>query len=134
MTNITNPLIQDFLNLLEEQERKLLTWGIVDGGFTEEELEDITSDFIDDNDRDIKTWDLINETLERRLLFNFNLRGRQLFRTRMSETVRLFARLRQLFLNNTWQTSPTLVADYRLQIRPRLYPKERLHQKQPSHN
>ncbi|QLE53718.1 hypothetical protein FD724_38340 (plasmid) [Nostoc sp. C057] len=48
---------------------------------------------------------------------------RSLFRTRMAEGVRLFARLRQLFPNNSWQTSPTLVADYRLQIRPRIYPK-----------
>ncbi|GAA6620062.1 hypothetical protein [Scytonema sp. NUACC26] len=38
---------------------------------------------------------IIDETLQRRLLFEFNLKGRRLFRTRMSETVRLFARLRQ---------------------------------------
>ncbi|MEH2285024.1 MAG: DEAD/DEAH box helicase [Nostoc sp.] len=56
-------------------------------------------------------------------MFEFNLRGDRLFRTRMAEGVRLFARLRQLFPNNSWQTSPTLVADYRLQIRPRIYPK-----------
>ncbi|MHC5935624.1 hypothetical protein [Nostoc sp.] len=65
----------------------------------------------------------IDDYLDRKLLFEFNLRGDRLFRTRMAEAVRLFARLRQLFPNNNWQISPTLVADYRLQIRPRIYPK-----------
>ncbi|WP_335112226.1 hypothetical protein [Nostoc sp.] len=56
-------------------------------------------------------------------MFELNIRGDYLFRTRMAEAVRLFARLRQWFRDNNWQTSPTLVADYRLQIRPRIYPK-----------
>ncbi|MBW4589395.1 DEAD/DEAH box helicase [Aetokthonos hydrillicola Thurmond2011] len=118
-------IIQEFLNILEGKEVKLLTWGIVDGGFTEEEIDEIAQEFVINNEVDIDG-DLINEMLERRLLFEFNLKGRRLFRTRMAESVRLFARLRQLFPNRNWQTAPTLVADYRLQISPRIYPKRKI--------
>ena len=118
-----NELIRDFLDILERQEVQLLTWGIVDGGFTEEEIQEFAGDFLNNCDTDIDIWDFINEIIERKLLFEFNIKGNRLLRTRMAESVRLFARLRQLFHNNNWQTSPTLVADYRLQIRPRIYPK-----------
>ncbi|QXE25870.1 putative helicase [Richelia sinica FACHB-800] len=104
------------------KEITLLTWGIVDGGFVEEEIAEMAADLLNNHESDVDMWDLINEMLERRLLFEFNLRGRRLFRTRMAEAIRLFARLRQLFPKNNWQTAPTLVADYRLQIRPRVYP------------
>jgi hypothetical protein len=126
MSALINSLIQEFLNLLEGKEIKLLTWGIVDGGFAEEEIAEIAAELLSNNEPDVDIWDFINEILERRLLFELNLRGRRLFRTRMSEAVRLFARLRQLFPNNNWQTAPTLVADYRLQIRPRIYPKREI--------
>nr|WP_265338629.1 protein DpdJ [Nodularia sp. LEGE 04288] len=107
---------------MERQEVQLLTWGIVDGGFSEDEIAELAEDFLNTYEIDEDVWDFIDQILERKLLFDFNLRGRHLFRTRMAEAVRLFARLRQLFPNNNWQTSPTLVADYRLQIRPRIYP------------
>ncbi len=119
-------ILQTFVSFLEEKEAKLLTWGIVDGGFIEEEIAEIAADFLINNELDVDIWDLINEMLERRLLFELNVRGRRLFRTRMAEAVRLFARLRQLFPNSNWQTAPTLVADYRLQIRPRIYPKREI--------
>ncbi len=45
----------------------------------------------------------------------------------MAELVRLFARMRQLFpkhlLNQGWKIAPTLVADYRLILRPRQRPR-----------
>lgn len=118
-------LIQEFLNKLENKEVKLLTWGLVDGGFTEDELEELAEDYLREKDAEIDPGEFLDILIEkRRLLFELNIRGNYLFRTRMGEGVRLFARLRQLFPNNNnWQTAPTLVADYRLQIRPRLYPK-----------
>ncbi len=117
-----NSLIQAFLNLLESREEKLLSWGIVDEGFSEDEIIEIATDLLDNGESDIEVWDLINEMVKRRLLFEFNLKSHRLFRTRMAESLRLFARLRQLFAKFNWLTSPTLVADYRLQIRPRVYP------------
>jgi DEAD/DEAH box helicase/Helicase conserved C-terminal domain len=123
MTNSLNELIRDFLDNLENKEVQLLSWGIVDGGFSEAEIQEFAEDFLDKCDSDIDIWDFINEIIERKLLFEFNIKGNRLLRTRMAESVRLFVRMRQLFHNNSWQTSPTLVADYRLQIRPRVYPK-----------
>nr|WP_277933066.1 protein DpdJ [Nostoc sp. FACHB-892] len=108
---------------MERQEVQLLTWGIIDGGFSEDEIKELADDFLNNCEIDEDVWDFIEQIIDRKLLFEFNLRGDRLFRTRMAEGVRLFARLRQLFPNNSWQTSPTLVADYRLQIRPRIYPK-----------
>ncbi len=122
MTTKWDKIIREFLDKLERQEVQLLTWGIVDGGFSEDEIEEFAEDFLNTCEIDEDVWDFLDQILDRKLLFEFNLRGDRLFRTRMAEAVRLFARLRQLFPKNNWQTSPTLVADYRLQIRPRIYP------------
>lgn len=119
-------LIREFLDTLERKEVQLLAWGIVDGGFSEEEIEELAQEFFDNNDIDEDAWDLVELMLERRLLFDFNLKGRRLYRSRMAEAVRLFARLRQLFPSNNWQTAPTMVADYRLQITPRVYPRRHI--------
>ena len=122
-------LIREFLDKLERQEVELLTWGIVDGGFSEAELEELTEDFLNSHQADEETWDFLDELIEeRRVLFEFNFNGRRLFRTRLGESIRLFSRLRQLFPRNNenWEIAPTLVADYRLQVRPRVYPKRNL--------
>ncbi|RUT08310.1 hypothetical protein DSM106972_014780 [Dulcicalothrix desertica PCC 7102] len=119
-------LVREFLDTLERKEVQLLSWGIVDGGFSEEEIEELAQEFFDNNDIDEDAWDLVELMLERRLIFDFNIRGRRLYRSRMAEAVRLFARLRQLFPSNNWQTAPTMVADYRLQITPRVYPRRHI--------
>ena len=126
MSTNWDKLIRYFLDILELQEVQLLSWGIVDGGFSEEEIEELAEEFLNDRNVDQDAWDLLDQIIERKLLFEFNLRSGRRFRTRMAEAVRLFARLRQLFPNYNWQISPTLVADYRLQIRPRVYPKRYL--------
>lgn len=115
-------LVRELLNQLERREVELLTWGVVDGGFSEDEIIDFAESCIDQSGLDTEPWDLIDAMQERQLLFDFNLRGRRRYRTRMAEAVRLFARLRQLFPKRDWQTAPTLVADYRFSLRQRLYP------------
>ena len=60
MTINLNELIRDFLDILESQEVQLLTWGIVDGGFTEEEIQEYAEDFLDNRDSDLNIWDFIN--------------------------------------------------------------------------
>ena len=119
-------LVREFLNRLESREVKLLAWGVVDGGFGEDEIEKFAEEVIQAHDAEVGAWDLIDVMQERKLLFDFNLRGRRLYRTRMAEAVRLFARLRQLFPNRDWQTSSTLVADYRFSLRQRVYPKRNI--------
>lgn len=122
MNDQLNLLVREFLNALESHEVKLLAWGVVDGGFSEDEVEELAEEVIQAQDVDLDAWDLVDTMQERKLLFDFNLGGKRLYRTRMAEAIRLFTRLRQLFPNRDWQTSPTLVADYRFSLRQRIYP------------
>ena len=119
----------EFLGQLEREEAAALNWGLVDVFFAEDELEQRANDFlarscaIGSEPPHNSGWDLVEELLEEHLLWK--LPETERYRTRMAETVRLFARLRQIFPDPqlvAWRTAPNLVADYRLVIRPRLYP------------
>lgn len=121
--------ISAFLGSLERQEVTLLSWGMVDGSFSNKELEEKAERFLDEHN----LWetfsepdDLIEEMEKRRLIFSFETYGERRYRTRMAETVRLLSRLRQLFpkhlSNSQWRNAPTLVADFRFLIRPRVRP------------
>ena len=124
-------LISNFLGELERKEAQLLSWGVVDGHWEEAELEDHAEAYLDRED----AWhvfgqprDLVNALLEKGLLFRWDESGDYCYRTRFAETLRLLARLRQLFPKhlknvNGWQTASTLVADFRLLLRARKYPK-----------
>jgi DEAD/DEAH box helicase/Helicase conserved C-terminal domain len=118
--------VRDFLSLLESEEAKLLSWGVVDGGFSRDEIEELAHNYLDEQGADVSVSDLFRELRDRRLLFELNINGRRLYRTRMAESVRLLARLRQLFPNRRWQVAPTLVADFRFSLRPRAYPDRNL--------
>jgi hypothetical protein len=118
-----------FLDQLEKAETGLLAWGLIDGFFSESEIEERAEQFLSalasDGTRPTyeSAWDLVEALLEQRLLWK--VPDVERYRTRMAETVRLFARLRQIFpdaLNGAWRTAASLVADYRLIVRPRLYP------------
>lgn len=115
-------LVRDFLGLLEEEEEKLLSWGIVDGGFTRDEIEEFAQIFLEQRGSRESSSSLVKELRERRLLFDLNLGTRRVYRTRMAESVRLFARLRQIFPNRKWSAAPTLVSDFRFSLRSRRYP------------
>src|SRR5262245_19353528 len=122
-------LTLDFLESLEQAEARVLTWGLVDGFFSEAELEERANEFVAAV-RQANTscvydsgWELVEALLDETLLWRIPETDR--YRTRMAETVRLFSRLRQIFpdpRNVAWRTAPNLVADYRLLIRRRLYP------------
>ena len=121
-------LALEFLNSLEYGEASLLLWGVVDSFFSEEELRERAGDFFDRASLGSRGHyesgiDLIEALLDGHLLFLLPHNNR--YRTRMSETVRLFARLRQIFANannDAWRTAPGLVADYRLSLRRRQFP------------
>lgn len=66
-------LIREFLDLLESKEEKLLSWGIVDGGFSENELEELAEEYLNGCKADEDVWDFLEEMLERRLLFELSL-------------------------------------------------------------
>lgn len=120
----------EFLGSLERAEAGLLTWGLVDGVFSEGEIEQRAEDFLTGlSSRGVEGgytsgWELVEALLDDHLLWR--LPNSERYRTRMAESVRLFARLRQIFpdaRNIAWRTAPNLVADYRLLLRPRTYPR-----------
>ena len=121
----------EFLNLLERAEAKLLAWGLVDGSFSSDEIADRCERFLDEYD----LWSVYEDEeqfqdslKEAGLLYGFRDGMRQRFRTRMGETLRLLARLRQLFpkhmqgTNRRWQLAKPLVGDFRFLLRPRTVP------------
>ena len=131
MSETTKKLLAEFLSTVERSEAALLSWGLVDGFSTGEELINRAETLLASKD----AWDLFSDGLamldemERRgLLFRWNVSGAMRYRSRMAEAVRLTARLRQLFPKHLrqpagWATSPTLVADFRFLLRARQYPR-----------
>jgi hypothetical protein len=115
-------IIREFLSELESHEARLLGWGVVDGAFSQDELDDLAGTFLAARPGMHDPEDLVDTMVEEHLLCELNVHGRRIYRTRMAETVRLLARLRQQFPNKDWRLAPTLVADYRFAMRPRRYP------------
>jgi superfamily II DNA or RNA helicase len=114
--------IRDFLSVLEQLEMRLLGWGVIDGAFSEDELDELADTFVAERKDVDDPETLIDALVEEGVLCEFNIHGRHVYRTRMAETVRLLARLRQQFPNRDWRIAPTLVSDYRFVSRPRRYP------------
>jgi len=123
------------LDAVEQQEARLLNWGLVDGYLSAGELHSIIDPLLDDptSGRDVSYFSaahVIATLTERALLFNIGPEGTPRYRSRMAEAVRLSFRLRQLFPRHQgptgWQTAPTLVADFRFLWRRRRYPKRDL--------
>lgn len=119
----------DFLDDLEQRESRVLTWGLIDGYFGEDEIESLADDFLSKVISSGKQvpfssgWDVVEALLDQKLLWK--LPGEARYRTRMAETIRLLARLKQIFPDQNfqaWRSAPNLVADYRLQIRRRSFP------------
>ncbi len=105
----------EFLETLERDEVRVLTWGLVNGFFSEVELEERANEFLTAvNQREAPCvydsgWEIIEVLLDEALLWRIPETDR--YRTRMAETVRLFSRLRQIFpdpRNVAWRTAPNL--------------------------
>jgi DEAD/DEAH box helicase/Helicase conserved C-terminal domain len=118
-------LVRDFLSALEQEEAKLITWGVVDGGFSLEDVAERAGDFLAarGDAEDLEPATLVDTLLRRRLIFDLAIDGRRIYRTRMAESIRLFARLRQLFQSQPWRSGASLVSDFRFALRPRVYPR-----------
>ncbi|WP_162815566.1 protein DpdJ [Microvirga aerophila] len=120
------------LDRVEQREARLLTWGLVDGFVSGEELHGIIDGLLDDPHFGAtvsfqSAAEVIDALKSRALLFDVGDEKGTRFRSRMAEAVRLFFRLRQLFTKHNgptgWQTAPTLVADFRFLWRRRRYPR-----------
>jgi len=125
---MTRPELLPLLDSLERAEASLLSWGYVDGGFSEEEVRQHIVDVADVDEEAAE--DLLDDLIHAQLLVRIRSGRRVIYRTRSAETVRLIARLRQLFpqhlRNGTWRHAPTLVSDFRYALRPRSYPDRRI--------
>jgi superfamily II DNA or RNA helicase len=125
--------VAEFSTTLERREAALLGWGLVDGSFSGDELEDLAERFLTDRGLwgEISSADeLVARAEDRGLLFPLPAGDGYRYRSRTAESVRLFLRLRQLFpkhlADGRWLAAPTLVADARFLLRPRSYPRRHL--------
>jgi hypothetical protein len=123
MSVVPEAIVVDTLDLLERRESELLSWGIVDGGFTEDELFELVDDYLLQKGALCTAEEVIEELLDRRVLFRLRSRRDEVYRTRMAEAVRLFSRLRLIAPWREWRDAPTLVSDFRFNVRPRVYPR-----------
>ncbi len=110
-------LIAASLGLIESVETDLLTWGIVDAELTEKELDALLRDAIGEggDPRELRSA-LLTEVL----VVQTPSGG---YRSRMAETLRILARLRQIFTYQQWWEGAPLVLDYRFAHRSRYRPR-----------
>lgn len=116
-----NTAAEELLNAIEQAEIRSLTWGYVDGSLTFAEVLRLAQSLaagkpMTRTEEDCE--ELIEDLIDAQLLFE--RRGR--LRSRFAETVRLAVRSRQMFRAEQWRGAPRLVADFRVDRRPRLFP------------
>jgi len=120
----------EVLSLIEYEENSLLNWGFTE---VEVDLESELSPLLEKLTAHLQAvWedfqeehgftedDILNNLRERRLIFQID--GGQ-YRSRFAEIMRLLLLLRQRFDYTDWATAPRLVADARIQLQRRRYPK-----------
>jgi hypothetical protein len=108
------------LDAVEAVELRSLEWGFTDGSLSEDEATDLIADALSGARAD----ELLEELIEGRLLVEIQgASGSVRIRSRFAETMRLLAASRQLFPNKPWQSAPRLVADFRVDRRPRRFPR-----------
>ena len=111
-----SPSALKLLDLIEYLEMKSLAWGFANGSLSEEE----TRDLIGGGD---EAEDALEELIDAHLVVELlSVTNEPRYRSRFAEATRLLAANRQLFANKPWQSAPRLVADFRIDRRPRRFP------------
>jgi DEAD/DEAH box helicase/Helicase conserved C-terminal domain len=127
--------LQSVLDRIEEQESRLLVWGLTDACLSRDEAFGIIDPILETAIADglegfFETGDVIDALLQRGLLFEVEGSSYSGYRSRMAETVRLLFYLRQVFPKHAgrdgWQHARTLVSDFRFSRRRRRYPKREI--------
>lgn len=113
------------LDRIEAIEMRSLEWGFTDGSLSEDEAVDLGDQVCEAAGiSDLDGQDLIEELIDAKLVFEMpSIGGDVRIRSRFAEMMRLLAANRQLFPNKPWQGAPSLVADFRVDCRPRRFPK-----------
>jgi hypothetical protein len=131
MINTSHNIAVEFLGQLEQDEATLLSWGLVDGFWSEEELVAKADVLIGKRE----AWNLIPDGQalvgimeQEHLVIRWDGPTGCRYRTRMAESLRMMSRLRQLFPKHlqtpgAWVASPALVSDFRFLPRSRTYPR-----------
>ena len=107
------------LDAVERAELPSLMWGLVDQTLSEDRVLDAIASADGSSTPDA----LMAELLRRGLIFDVPRTSPPRYRSRMAEGIRLFSQLRQLFPDRAWEQGARLVADYRLLVRPRHFPR-----------
>ncbi|KAB8170795.1 DEAD/DEAH box helicase [Streptomyces sp. 3MP-14] len=138
MTDPFHPrFANELLNRLENRELPLLSWGITDTTLSEAEVLDTIDDVLHSHKNsptDVTSREVLEDFLDGALLFQVPVpvATPPRYRTRLAESVRLTVGLRQLFAQRGWADQPDpgwwqqqrrLIADYRLYVAPRRYPR-----------
>lgn len=126
--------VNDLLSALEDRELPLLSWGVTTGALSEDEVLDTIENALHQHPkapRHLSFDTVLQHLLDRALLYRIPNQRDLRYRTRMAEALRLTANLRQLFAPRWsdqqaaewWTHGRRLVADYRLHVAPRKYPR-----------
>ncbi|WP_035387131.1 protein DpdJ [Ferrimonas senticii] len=120
----SSEVLLEALDLLEEQESKLLVWGDTSGFFNQQEVLDLLTPTLACK---ADPTDLFYQLLDYGYLFPVEtMLGVEGYRTRMAEAVNLYRNQRQWFRGQKLKNTRSLVADYRFLRRRRRYPKREL--------
>lgn len=120
----------ELLSLLERSELRLLSWGFYEPAFTADEAQQIL--LASKEAELVAAWAaleaqgwtfsvLLDEMAAGGVLYRADAAGAA-YRTRLAESVRLFAHLRQMFNDGDWATGANLVSDLKLHVARRKYP------------
>ncbi|MDX3106013.1 protein DpdJ [Nonomuraea angiospora] len=124
---MTPKLENAILDVLEAHEDPLLSWGVVDGGFTDDELHALVDDVLIKSGELITVQDAIDALDRKGMIIRDAAASPPRWRTRNGEALRLLARLRQIFLSDNpaaaWRQGTPLIADFRYARRSRAYPR-----------
>ena len=108
------------LNAIEDVEMLSLRWGDVDGSLGREELVDIAARSAGATAAE----EIAEGLIDAALIHAFDTPGGgERYRTRFAEAMRLLVRTRQIFRGESWRGAPPLVADFRVDLRQRRYPR-----------
>lgn len=118
---MTRERLLGVLSELEASELPLLSWGVTNGSFAEDELLNL----LEKIDPSVDPDELLEDLEDAGLVFGHGM-AQPRYRTRMAETVRLAGSLRQWFYGRDWRSAPSLVSDMRYLSRARSVPKREI--------